>query len=153
MIQPLIRPWQPDDTEALRGMIWDCLTDTFNQGADMVPDNHNTDLLLVIGMKWAFSGDPALVAIIDDTIIGYVMWGDPESRFSLRERIAVGFGTYVEPAYRRCHIASALRLEAQRIAKERGYTRVQGVAYDSTAVRSCLALGWRVTAKQVEVRL
>lgn len=147
-----IRPWRADDAPALRPMIRACLAESFAYGADILPDEENISVLLKIGMAWASMGQPALIAV-DEMPVGYILWGPATGPFRLREKKAIGLGTFVIADRRREGFSVALRKAAMRQLRELGYASLQGVTYSEAGLRSALAVGFTVTAQNIEVRV
>lgn len=149
-----LHPWCMTDADALRPMILACLTETYEAGADFVPDQHNVELLLKIGMQWAAAGEPTLIAFEDAVQpVGYCLWGGSDVVFHTRHRICAGLGTFVIPSHRRQHVAVILRTAAAEIARERGYQVVDGEVYSEAGLRSSIAAGFVVSGQHVSLRL
>lgn len=74
-------------------------------------------------------GDPVLLAFAKDVDqpVGAIFWCEIKSPILLRERTAMGWGTYVKPGFRRQRIGSMLRKEALRVCDARGIKIVRGV--------------------------
>lgn len=151
----IIRPWAPGDGEAVRAMILDCLRVNAEVGADMLPTDKNAGILWNLGIKWASEGEPTLVYVMDNAPIAYTLWGGLPNPIGIdyRDRICSGLGTYVLPSYRKRGVSVALRAEAERQAKARGYNRVCGVAYHEAGLVSALRAGFIAVGSQVELRL
>ncbi len=143
------RHWQPQDAPQLRPMIFDCLA----EARDFKQCYENADLLLAMGLRAAADGQPTLVAVEQDHVIGYTLWVSIQGPFVLRDRVLAGYGTYILREYRRRHIATDLRLIAQEMAVIGGYSRVQGTAYDERGLASVLCVGWRAVGTLVEIDL
>lgn len=134
-------------------MILDMLKSTSDAGARFLPTDRNVRVLLQLGMTYSQNGEPTLVALDNGVIVGFTIWGSGEPPFDLSEDICQGFGTYVVPNLRRKRVASALRLYAMDVARNKGYSVIEGTAYDAQGEQSALAVGFVPVGTQLECRL
>lgn len=142
-----IRPWNVADSAALRPLLLAFLRDTYAEGYDFLPTEDNAEAFLEIGLEAATVGDPVLLAESGGEIIGFILWiGAPTFHIAPRARICVGMGTYVVPSRRRERIGFQLRVEGEEIARERGYTRLDGFGYYEAPKRLMERNGWHPVA-------
>jgi GNAT superfamily N-acetyltransferase len=151
----MIRAWQASDATALTPMIGSMLETTAAQGGQLLATPKNVAWLLSLGLHFAAHGDPTLVYVDDEGIVGFTLWGDLGNPMELdtRSHACTGFGTFVVPGKRRQHVASALRQAALGIARQRGYDCVRGTAYHDEGRLSALAVGFQPSGTEVEYTL
>jgi len=136
------RRWEAADERSVTPLVRAFLEEHYAAGGDYPPTDKNVAALFRRGVKAGDEGDPALLAIRDGRPVGFVLWCRvPPVDLDLRESICCGVGTYIDPAYRRKGLASALRLVATDVARHQGYTRVDGVALDARGLAAGRAVG------------
>jgi GNAT superfamily N-acetyltransferase len=143
-----VRPWTPDDEPELSTMLMDFLRDTYAEGYDFLPTSENADTFLEIGLTAAADGDPVLLAEEDGMPVAFIMWigAPPALRLQVRDRVCIGWGTYVDPHYRQRGIGAALRERGHEIARAKGYTRLDGYGYYDAPKRLMERNGWKPVA-------
>jgi len=125
-----IRFVQESDERQLKRLILRYLKDTFSAGGDFPPTLENAAAFFAHALEGAQCGDPCLVAVDDDTIIGYVMArGVFFHGMQTRDITLRSWGTYIIPEARGRRIAIKLFMVMGRVAKNRGYTRVLGFTH------------------------
>jgi len=104
----------------------------------------SVDRIKTILLERAEAGDPVLMALtLAGSPMGMLMWyHDP---LYDKETLAA-MGTYVVPMHRGKRVASMLRAEGCRIARERGYKRIVGTVHpeNKVGIQSVLTGGWDV---------
>ena len=74
----------------------------------------------------AEQGDPSLVAIEDEKVVSYIMWGDIGVPMDSKWKTCHALGSYTLADYRHHGIVTALRHRGLEMAIERGYERIIG---------------------------
>lgn len=150
-----IRHWQETDVDQIRPLIREMLAQTYEDGAQLINDEHNVETLLALGLLWSERDEPTFLAEEDGKVIGLVVWGpEPEvSGLVYRPGGLVGIGTVVAKDRRLDGVATRLRSMALLHAKQRGYQRITGAAYSVAGLESTLAMGFEIIGKIVEMRL
>lgn len=126
-----IRPWRTDDSTWLRTAITDFMKAGEARGGDLLATPRNVDTYLQLGLHGAAAGDPCLVAVVDGRPVAYVMWIGVPDVVDSRYRSLNAIGSYTLPQWRSQRIAAALREEALRISRARGYERVTGPVHNT----------------------
>lgn len=126
-------PWSPAYSEWLRGAIRQFFEVGLTRGGDILPTERNIDLYLKIGLDGAAKGDACLLALVNDRPVAYVMWVGSPPILDTRHKVVNAIGSYTEPAFRNRTIATALREEAIRISKARGYGKAVGPVLNTNA--------------------
>lgn len=128
-----IRLWRRSDTEQLKPLYRAFLEHSVTTGGDMVPDDHNVDTLIEMGMRFAEQGQACLVATVPPTengqpreIVAFVTWAEIPNPLHLRERVITAYGTYTKPEHRSRGLAFDLRKRCAAICIANGVRRVQG---------------------------
>jgi len=95
----------------------------------------------------ARAGDPVLVAEVDGRTVGLTLWTNAVAG-SKQEGDLMAHGTWVDPEYRKTGLGSELRKEAERVAKEAGYTRIVGSVHpaNEAGLKSLAGRGWTTEA-------
>jgi len=113
--------------------------------------------LLTDGIEHALSNDDAVFVAWDDqalasTPIGVIAWTHTPL---CREGQVVGFGTYVEPEFRRQGVASMLRACAAEHCRQKGYKTIEGIAgvANVAGLQSVLSDGFAIVGYLVEKQL
>lgn len=121
-----IRLWQAIDVDQLHRMISEFLRVGAARGGDVLPSEHNVQVLLSMGLGFADLGQPSLVALDDDTVLGFIEWGYPPMPFEERWRTCRTYGSFVLPWERHKLVAQNLRDEAFTICRRDGIERIIG---------------------------
>lgn len=138
----MIRPWTESDRPTLEPLILAYLAENYSVGGDLRPTEKNADLLFKCGVAANTVGDPTLLLEKDGTVIGFCLWvGMPNRELDLREKSVAALGTYIVPGFRRQGFSKELRREAIKVAKDRGYTRVDGIAYHKIGFEAGVSVG------------
>ena len=126
-------PWSSDYTQWLRGAIRQFFEVGIGRGGDLLPTVRNIDLYLKIGLDGAARGDACLLALVDEQPVAYVMWVGSPDVIDTRHKVVNAIGSYTDPAHRNRAIATALRAEAIRLSKARGYEKAVGPVLNTNA--------------------
>lgn len=78
--------------------------------------------------------DPILIAWHKDKPVGAIFWVILNSPLELKWKMAMGYGTYIEQAYRHQSVGSLLRKEGIRILKEKGVQKLIGMPHFANKV-------------------
>lgn len=148
----MIRGWKREDRDVLVQMIQDCLAINHGAGAEMLPTEKNADALWQLGILAAEKGEPCMVAVDGDVLVGYTLWCELPNALGLdfSARILHGLGTYVSPADRRKGVANELRDRAEQLAKVLGFEKIVGVAYHEAGFVTVAKRGWKAVGVNVE---
>ncbi len=127
-----IRFVQKSDERQVKRLIIRYLRDTFEHGGDFPPTLENAQAFFDRAVEGAECGDPCLVAVKDDAVVGFVMaLGVLFPGMQTRDVTLRSWGTYVLPECRGERIAIKLFMVMGRVAKNKGYTRVLGSTHGS----------------------
>ena len=135
---------RPQDRNLLIKMVLKLLKHLDQFEHDMLPTVENAEWMVeTLLMPSAARGEPILIAWKDDSALGMTAWPIQVLPYASRFTLAYGYGTYVEPGYRREGVATRLRQVAMRLLKDKGIERVMiAVALRNTpSLASCEALG------------
>ena len=119
-------PWSLTYADWLRDAIRQFFEVGLGRGGDVLPTVRNIDLYLKIGLDGAARGDACLLALVNEQPVAYVMWVGSPDVLDTRHKVVNAIGSYTDPAYRQRAIATALREEAIRLSKLRGYEKAVG---------------------------
>lgn len=118
------------DERQVKRLIMRYLKDTYSEGGDFPPTLENAQAFFEHALEGAECGDPCLVAVDGETVVGFVMCrGVLFPGMQTRDVTLRSWGTYVLPDYRGQRVAIKLFMVAGRIAKNKGYTRVLGFTH------------------------
>ena len=125
--EALIGTWLPIDADELRPLIEQFLLTAYENGADVLPNEANTDRFLHMGMSWAGAGFPTLHAVIDGKICSWLAWGPAMQNFESKHPNTIhAAASYTLPEYRSHGVQGALKQRAIEMSKELGATRIFG---------------------------
>jgi GNAT superfamily N-acetyltransferase len=144
----MIRRAHKQDRDAFLGLWREMLVENYGIGGEILPSESNVEFygrLFDAYVTEQFQG-AILLSVGDDAIPnGCLLWGDSgpgqvETRWG---RIAMGWGTYVRPEFRRRGISTDLRCEGRALLREMGFDTVLGSAVETNeaGIRSGLDRG------------
>lgn len=150
-------PWRSADWLQLRSVVLGFLSEMYaNEKGDIRPTNENVDILINIGITRAEAGDPCFAMWKDGVIIGFTLWvgcAALHPSLELREKICSGLGTYIMKDHRQQGHSKTLREAAFTCAKEAGYARVDGSAYDKLGYQTATKFGAKSMSLVISRRL
>jgi L-amino acid N-acyltransferase YncA len=139
---------------------WVEILSLYQQANDEIEAEHGRGVsmaLLVNGVEHALNNyDAAYVAWDTQPLgavpVGVVVWTHTPL---CKEGVAVGFGTYVKPAFRRQGVASMLRDCAAEHCRQKGYRTIEGIAgvTNVAGLRSAISDGFNIVGYLVEKKL
>lgn len=119
--------WKEEDRPWLSKAVMRFLESGLERGGDVLATEKNVQTYLRLGFAGVDNGDPCLVGFVNDIRVGFVFWiGLENQEIDVKWKTIHALGSYTDPIYRSHGIADSLRLEAKRIAKEKGYERIFG---------------------------
>ncbi len=121
-----IERWSPLYQDQLKQMISAFFQASLDRGGDLLNTPRNIDVYYNLGIRKAAEGDPCLIALSDGVPVAYVMWTGAPDVVDTKHKTINAIGSYTTPTHRNKLVATALREEALRITRERGYTKIVG---------------------------
>jgi GNAT superfamily N-acetyltransferase len=151
-----IVPWSTEYEAWLRHAIGEFFEAGVARGGDLLNTKRNVDTYYALGLKGAAVGDPCLLAKVGNEVVAFVLWIGSPKVLDTKTSLINAIGSYTDPAWRNKTIATALREEALRISRERGYTNVVGPVQLNNyrgVQEFCLAYGAWPTSVNFELPL
>lgn len=142
-----VTPYRPERHDLTGGLLGLMLA---NPTSDILPCSENVSAYLEIAKGGAERGEPVLVAMDGDRLVGFILWVSMHAGLKLRGRVLHGLGTWVDPEYRRKGVATELRATALTMARLADFSRVIGTAFTEAGEASALANGFKPYGTQVE---
>lgn len=138
----VIRRWTEEDAPALVPLVYDYLQSTFDDGGDLLPSRENVERFVRMGVAAAAKGDPTLLAESDGQLLGFHLCFDVDLGFETREKVLQSAAGYVIPEARDGEISQHLMSMSLSIAKDRGYTRLDGSVLTEANYKKMKRLGY-----------
>jgi GNAT superfamily N-acetyltransferase len=133
-----IRVWTPADWKPLRSLMQAFLTEHTQAGGDFLPTRRNVETFIRRGMKAATTkGDPCVIAWDGGKPVGFALWLGVDSDLDLARKVVTG----VTSDRRRQGWSKRIRHAAMAVARERGYSHLEGVALDARGMNAAKAVG------------
>lgn len=148
-----IRPWDARDWTQLRRLVKDYLTSLGPDGGDILPTRHNVEEIIRSGVRAAVKGDPCLVGVVNQKLVGFCMWAGIKTALDTKEKTCQGWGTYIVPEHRQTGWSERLRADAIVKAKKAGYTVVEGIALSKIGLDTSKKIGFSVRGVVVSLRV
>jgi len=94
---------------------------------EILPTKENANFI-VESYLWpaAKAGDPILIAWENSQPVGVIFWAQNKEMPKTRHKLALEYGIYVDPLYRKKGIGKKLREKAKQIIKDKGVKQVVG---------------------------
>jgi GNAT superfamily N-acetyltransferase len=111
---------------------------------DLLPTRKNAEVMIdTVFLPAAKRGEPILIAWNGDEPIGVTFWVVQNLPYELRWKVAVGYGTYIEPKYRSKKLGTQLRKRGIEILKSLGVQRLLGAVHlkNTISVKANSGLG------------
>jgi GNAT superfamily N-acetyltransferase len=124
-----IRPADEADRKLLIEYFLSYLQYLDKYGNDILPTRENAEWFVDhTFLPAAALGEPVLIAWHQDKPVGAIFWVIQQFPFKVRWKQAMGYGTYVDPDWRRQKIGKRLRQEGFKILKQKGVKKLFGIA-------------------------
>lgn len=149
----IIRRLVKGDRPALAQLMRRFLQYNFENGGDYNADGTNVNAFtdrLIVG---AIEGEPCIIADDGGSLVGFCVALGVHGGFGLAHvKVCWAMGTYVEPPYRRQSLARDMHEARERLAREAGYDRMDGVML-GVGLQFATAMGWQSSGSYMRKEL
>ena len=149
-------PWSQTHVPWLTYAIGAFLETGLTQGGDMLATPRNIETYLTLGLRGAETGDPCLLAVIDEMPVSYIEWIEFPPVADTKWKSINAIGSYTAPQWRNRTISKKLHEVAFTISQTKGYERVTGLVFNTNTLgfrELCVNRGWWPMSTNIELRV
>lgn len=151
-----IRPAQAVDRPVLIELFLNLLIYLDQYEHDILPIRENAEWFVdETFLPAAGRGEPVLIAWQDKKAVGALFWVIQDFPFQVRWKQAMGYGTYIDPDWRRQGVGKQLRQQGLKMLKELGVEVLLGMAHvdNRGGVESTIGKGFKHYANMLHYEL